>query len=132
MKKHLSKTEYEIMSFLWENSVNDFGSPLIFLQFNTLSAEPKNWKKQTIATFLKRLCKFGCLEPYVKDGYPRYKVIMSKDSYENYIARHEVNLLLSGSFTSFFTGLSRRERLAKKEYEEINEILKDEENFEER
>ena len=59
MSSHLSKTEYRIMEYFWSTGEKyTFGELMKY--FN--EEEDKNWKKQTLNTFLSRLIDKGLLE----------------------------------------------------------------------
>ena len=59
MSSHLSKTEYRIMEYFWSTGGKyTFGELMKY--FN--EEEDKNWKKQTLNTFLSRLIDKGLLE----------------------------------------------------------------------
>ena len=56
MSSHLSKTEYEIMEYFWEmGDKYTFGELMKYFNENL----DKNWKKQTLNTFLSRLIEKG-------------------------------------------------------------------------
>lgn len=59
MSSHLSKTEYEIMEYFWEmGDKYTFGELMKYFNENL----DKNWKKQTLNTFLSRLIEKGLLK----------------------------------------------------------------------
>ena len=58
MSSHLSKTEYEIMEYFWGmGDKYTFGELMKYFNENL----DKNWKKQTLNTFLSRLIEKGLL-----------------------------------------------------------------------
>ena len=59
MSSHLSKTEYEIMEYFWGmGDKYTFGELMKYFNENL----DKNWKKQTLNTFLSRLIEKGLLK----------------------------------------------------------------------
>ena len=59
MSSHLSKTEYRIMEYFWSTGGKyTFGELMKYFK----EEEDKNWKKQTLNTFLSRLIDKGLLE----------------------------------------------------------------------
>ena len=65
MSSHLSKTEYEIMEYFWEmGDKYTFGELMKYFNENL----DKNWKKQTLNTFLSRLIEKGLLKKEKEDS----------------------------------------------------------------
>ena len=65
MSSHLSKTEYEIMEYFWRmGDKYTFGKLMKYFNENL----DKNWKKQTLNTFLSRLIEKGLLKKEKEDS----------------------------------------------------------------
>ena len=65
MNSHLSKTEYRIMEYFWSTGGKyTFGELMKY--FN--EEEDKNWKKQTLNTFISRLIEKGLLKKEKEDS----------------------------------------------------------------
>lgn len=63
MFQQLSDTELMIMEYLWaQNTPKTFSEIKAFFEATT----SKNWKKQTLSTFLLRLVKKGFYTPTIK------------------------------------------------------------------
>ena len=70
MSSHLSKTEYRIMEYFWSTGGKyTFGELMKY--FN--EEEDKNWKKQTLNTFLSRLIDKGLLERKKEETKAEFK-----------------------------------------------------------
>ena len=64
MNSHLSKTEYRIMEYFWSTGGKyTFGELMKYFNENL----DKNWKKQTLNTFLSRLIEKGLLKKEKED-----------------------------------------------------------------
>lgn len=75
MSSHLSKTEYEIMEYFWGmGDKYTFGELMKYFNENL----DKNWKKQTLNTFLSRLIEKGLLKKE-KEGTRRNKDLLSDE-----------------------------------------------------
>ena len=75
MNSHLSKTEYRIMEYFWSTGGKyTFGELMKY--FN--EEEDKNWKKQTLNTFLSRLIDKGLLERKKEETKAYYGAALTK------------------------------------------------------
>lgn len=119
-KFNVSSTEMEILQWLWKED-RKITSREILDYFNGNTG--KNWKKQTLNTFLSRLLKKGLLETESIGNKFLYYPALSKQDYEQCKARDLLEKLYSGSIRNFVAALSGGERLNKKESDEIRELL---------
>lgn len=121
-KYGLSPTEYELMEFIWAAD-HKLSFKEIFQYFNEV--KHKNWKKQTLSTYIKMLQDAGHL---LTDSngtrylyYPKHSRqehintwmrVIYTDSFDNSI----------GKVLAAFTG---GKKLSKKDAEELREYLKE-------
>ena len=79
MNSHLSKTEYRIMEYFWSTGGKyTFGELMKY--FN--EEEDKNWKKQTLNTFLSRLIDKGLLERKKEETKAYYGAALTKAEFK--------------------------------------------------
>lgn len=112
----LSETEMEVMQIIWTSDHPITSGELldIFTQ-----QKGKEWKGQTIATFLARLVEKGVLTS-VKQGRANiYKPRMSPEEYRRQEAKSLLETLYEGSVKNFLTTLYDGKELAKDEMTEL-------------
>lgn len=75
----LSDAELEIMKVFWEKDKSfTFAELLEYFQKNT----QKDWKKQTLNTFLFRLQQKGYLHAEVVGRFKQYSVLITEEAYK--------------------------------------------------
>lgn len=112
----LSETEMEIMQIIWTSDHPITSGELldIFAQ-----QKGKEWKGQTIATFLARLVEKGVLTS-VKQGRANiYKPRMSPEEYRSQEAKSLLETLYEGSVKNFLATLYDGKKLTKDEMTEL-------------
>ena len=100
----LSQTELFILEFLWaQDEPQGFSSILQYYNEKT----KKDWKKQTMSTYLTRLQKAGFLKTDHSDTRKRYYPAISREEYYQDCASCVIDETFQGSlslFVSAFTG----------------------------
>lgn len=92
-KNTLSKTELEIMEYFW-NINSEISASDLRAHF-----PDKNWSKQTISTFLKRLVHLGFLKVHkVSVVKYYYSALISKTDYELLPAKDVLYNVYNGSY----------------------------------
>lgn len=94
----LSDCELQIMSILWSNKED---ITLADIEKAAASRFGKEWKLQTIATFMTRLSKKKFVDIYRIERYSHYKYLISKDEYCDYLIKDTCNLLYDTSIEEF-------------------------------
>lgn len=90
----MSECERKIMAVIWsEGSDPD----LTTVTEKVNAGFQKNWKIQTVATFLTRLKLKGIIDIYKKGRYSYYHPILSLDAYRFATLRSEKKMLLFNS-----------------------------------
>ena len=97
---YLSKTEFEIMQYLW-NSDQEVSAREIRDHFSS-----KNWSKQAISTFLKRLADYNFIK-IRKESITKYyySAAMTEKDYNLLPAKDIVKKSYNGSFSAFVCDL---------------------------
>ncbi len=120
-KYGLSEAEYQLMELIWEA-----GRPLTFGEIEGYLSErtDKNWKKQTLHTYLTRLIKKGALKT---TGYGRrhiYEPVMEKEEYISNWTHSFLDDSFGGSLGTFVSALTGNTgKLSPKDIEELRRYL---------
>ncbi len=112
----LSETEMEVMQIIWASDHPITSGELldIFAQ-----QKGKEWKGQTIATFLARLVEKGVLISIKQGRANIYKPRISPEEYRSHEAKSLLETLYEGSVKNFLTTLYDGKELTKDEMTEL-------------
>ena len=121
-KYNLTKSEEEIMELLWETD-RKMSSKEILDHFNEHCG--KDWKKQTLNTFLAKLLQAGFIDRISKDRKYLYVPLITRMEYKQKGAERFIRDSYSGSFMQFVSALSGGEMISKEEAEEIRKLLEE-------
>lgn len=118
--KKLSETEYEIMEVLWNSEV-----PMSASQILSYFAEHRNkeWKAQTLATFLSRLTQKGLLTSKREGRVPYYWPIKTCEEYQKSNAQRILDTLYGGSIKNFFAALYGESQMSEEDREALKQWL---------
>jgi predicted transcriptional regulator len=113
-------SESLIMEYLWkEESGKSFTQIMDFL----INEAGKEWKKQTVNTFLKRLTDKGLIAADKKGNIMEYTAAFSKKEYEKGRAKKLLNDFYDGSFNAFLTALTGGQKIDKAFADELRNIV---------
>ncbi|MCR5202140.1 MAG: BlaI/MecI/CopY family transcriptional regulator [Lachnospiraceae bacterium] len=98
----LTDSEAIIMKCVWD--LGD-GVRLAFIMDLANKKYDKNWKPQTVSTFLSKLVKKGFIEQYRYGRYYYYKILISKHAYRTRLIREEVLFWENGNVMNFCSNL---------------------------
>lgn len=115
MKYSLSPAEEEILKVLWENKKWTTCSELV----SYFHKQGKDWKRQTVNTFLSRLLEKGFV---VKNGRS-YIYSFTKEEFDSLKAKELVETFYSGSVKNFMSALTGKNTLDPKYVNELKEYL---------
>ncbi len=121
-KYNLTKSEEEIMELLWETD-RKMSSKEILDHFNEHCG--KDWKKQTLNTFLAKLLQAGFIDRISKDRKYLYVPLITRMDYKQKGAERFIRDSYSGSFMNFVSALSGGEMISKEEAEDIRKLLEE-------
>lgn len=121
-KFNLTKSEEEIMELLWETN-GSMSSKEILDYFNEHCN--KDWKKQTLNTFLAKLLQNGFIERISEERRYLYVSVISKMEYKQKEAEQFIRDCYNGSFMNFISALSGGEMISREEAEEIRKMLEE-------
>lgn len=114
----LSETEMEVMEVIWK-----LDHPVTSSELLTIFSESKgkDWKGQTIATFLARLVDKGLLLAKKQGRSNSYTPRLSPNEYKKWEAQSVLDVLYKGSVKNFLATLYDGEDMSK---EDINDLKK--------
>ncbi len=123
IKYEMSESEALIMEYLWESEDKRYFAEIVEYLNRELH---KNWKKQTINTFIKRLCDKGLI---VWDSVGRnkhYYPAVSTEEYKKGEAESFLKEFYQGSVYTFLSALSGGKKIDEKTAEELRTMLEEE------
>lgn len=122
MAAHISDSEFLILEYLWSQSEpQTFGNIMHHLSAHA----DKDWKKQTVNTFLLRLSKKGCLKVDKSGPHALYQAAFSREEYYGEYARKIVQDSFRGSLSSFVSAFTGSEKLSEAEKQRLLKYIED-------
>ena len=123
MKKYygLTNTEMDVMSIFWDSDKEEF----TFKELTEYAREKlnKEWKRQTLSTFLTNLQKMGLLEVRTSGRNYIYYALYSRQEYIDKWARDLIRNDFGNSLSRFVAAFTGGKRLSKEEADEIRKLL---------
>ena len=113
--KKLPDSEMKLMELIWDSE------PVRSGDLVSLSLEKHGWKKSTVYTILKKLVNKGFVineDSVITSTRPREEVLSDRSEVE-------INRSYGGSLPMFLTSFLSREKLTKKEAEELKKLIDD-------
>ena len=116
----LSATEYELMEFFWDNP-GEKSFKEILEYFNNVKG--KNWKKQTLSTFLTILQNRGYLKADMSRKKSLYSPTRQREEHVTSWLRKLCSDFFGDSLGRFLTAFSGGQQLSDKDAQELREYL---------
>ncbi len=108
------------MKIIWESEED----PDLAHVMNGVNQEfGKNWKPQTVSTFLARLVKKGYLSVYRKGRYSYYQPLVSKEEFKTSTVSENIRYFNQGNISAFVCGLFDNMKLSKEDKERIKKKI---------
>lgn len=121
--KEITECEKIVMKCIWDNT-NDLSMQEITEMVNTRYG--KNWKTQTVSTFLARLVKKEYLRMYRKGRCFYYQPLVDKDEYKDDVLKEYVQFWDGGNMSAFVCGLfGKKDILSKSDREELRKKIQE-------
>lgn len=117
----VSETELYILEYLW--SVNEPKSFAELLQYFTTEGQ-KDWKKQTLNTFLLRLTQKGYLHIDHRNHRRIYSPTISHEEYQQQYAHQIIDKSFNSSLLSFVSAFTGDQKISAEEKNELLDYLK--------
>lgn len=119
--KEITECEKVVMKCVWDSD-HELSMQEITEMVNT--QYDKNWKTQTVSTFLARLVKKDYLKMYRKGRCFYYQPLVDKEEYKDDVLRDYVQFWNDGSMCAFVCGLFNKEdMLNESERKELKKII---------
>ena len=120
----ISDAEMEVMQIIWKK-----GEPVTSTELQTvLEASGKEWKINTILTFLARLTEKGILSAERKGRSNQYTALISEEEYKHYETLSFLNTVHGGSVKNFMAALFDVDELSREDISELREWFEEERN----
>ncbi len=117
----ISDSELEILEVLWRK-----GEPMAFGEllkgFNAKTG--RDWKKQTLGTFLTRMQYKGQVEAF-GGTRKQYQPCISREKYVKEVSRKFLDKYYEGSFAEMFAALSGGDELDREKTGELKRMLRE-------
>lgn len=124
IRYEMSECEQKIMEYLWEHE-DGKGFSEIMEYLNRRFG--KDWKKQTINTFIKRLTDKGLVTSQRNGNTNIYFSAMNRQKYQQGEAMSYLKEKYDGSIANFLTALTGGKVLEHNTVEKLSRLLEDEE-----
>ena len=116
MFQQLSDTELMIMEYLWSQNIpKTFSEIKAFFEATT----NKNWKKQTLNTFLSRLIDKGLLERKKEETKAYYGAALTKAEFKQRKAKAILEECYEGKISHFIAALTGNNAITKVDEKEL-------------
>ena len=120
----ISDAEMEVMQIIWKK-----GEPVTSTELQTvLEASGKEWKINTILTFLARLTEKGILSAERKGRSNQYTALISEEEYKHYETLSFLNTVHGCSVKNFMAALFDGDELSREDISELREWFEEERN----
>lgn len=114
-KYSVSEAEWEVLKMLWKH-----GEPIRQAELLALFAEKgKEWKRQTLNTFLFRLEEKGL----VKRENGKARPVYDEEEYNALLMRETIDALYGGKFSALLASFVKRNDLSEEDMEEMRRML---------
>lgn len=111
----LSDAQMEIMQIIWSR-----GGTMMFSELSqALSEKEKEWKTNTILTFLSRLTERGILTVRKKGRLNEYAALVTEAEYLEAQARNFVDTVYGGDAKDLVAALLKQKCLSQEDYEAL-------------
>ena len=118
----LTKAELLVMKSIWE--MGD-GKTLQEIVDYTNTHSNKEWKPQTVSTYLAKLCIKNYIQMKRVGRTITYEVLITQEDYKSEQAREFVAFWNNGSLKQFITAFYKDEPASKAEIEELRKAIEE-------
>lgn len=118
--EHLTDCEEMIMKTVWD-AEKELGLMDITREVNETCK--KNWRPQTVSTFLARLVRKGYLKHYRQGRSFLYQILIPREKYVGKQANEFIEFWNHGNAAEFLTALLKARNLRTEEKEEMKKLI---------
>lgn len=116
----LTQGELEVMDILWSND-RDLSRtevlPLVEARYH------RNWKIQTVSTYLAHLVEKGFIEYYRKGVYFYYHVLVPQEVYKKRETRRFLDFWYDNSVDELILGLVDQSKISKETVQKLEDLI---------
>jgi len=116
----LTNTEMELMDIFWESEKKYSFKELMEYSHETLG---KEWKKQTLSTYLSNLQRMGLLDVDTGGKHYLYSALCTKEEYIHQWTEKLVKTAFDNSIGKLVFAFTGGEKLSKEEAEELKKLM---------
>lgn len=120
MAESLTKSEEVVMKCIWNSEVE---LALSDVTANVNNDFGKDWKPQTVSTFLARLVRKGYLSFYRKGRYFFYQPLIKENDYKRDLMKEFIRFWDAGDASIFVDDLCNDKVLSKKDIKVLKEKI---------
>lgn len=113
-----TESELDILRIIWQSGGRTRLAPLL----ETLAEKGRNWKPNTVLTFLSRLCDKGMLAVEKQGRINEYVALLSEKEYTESLTRSFLGEVYGGDAKGLVAALLRQDQLTKKDMEELQDF----------
>lgn len=117
-QQQITDSELALMRIIWEKGGSSFLAEIM----DALEKEEKNWKTNTVLTFLSRLVDKNMLRTEKSNRKNNYIAIYSESEYSDFQTRVFVDKLFYGDAKNLVSSLVNQSYLSEKDLEEIKKF----------
>lgn len=121
----LTASETLVMKCIWD-AEREVSLADIFEMVN--SQYNKEWKYQTVSTFLAKLVQKGFISPRREGHRVIYEILISENDYKADQAKQFINFWNRGSVRQFLTAFYKERKITKEELEELKKTIEELDN----
>lgn len=118
--KEITECEKVVMKCVWD-SEEDLSMQEITAQVNSLY--DKNWKTQTVSTFLARLVRKDYLKMYRKGRCFYYQALVEREEYKDDVLKDYIQFWNGGNMSAFVCGLFNKSFMSQSDKEELKKKI---------
>ena len=120
-KDELTPSETLIMKSIWDDAGEELSLSEILERVNRTYS--KDWKSQTVSTFLAKLVQKGYVKMKRQGRRIAYEILVKEEDYSAWQADQFVEFWNDGSIGQFLTAFYRDKKATKEEIEELRRII---------
>ncbi len=120
--KELTTSETLVMKCIWES---DHEMALSEIVEKTNEKFGKEWKSQTVSTFLAKLCLKNYIKMKRSGRTITYEVLVREEEYKSEQAREFVDFWNGGSLKQFITAFYKEKPASKEDLAELRKMIDD-------
>lgn len=120
-KKDITDSEMLVLKVIWDSGRDDLTLPEVVEAVNAKFG--RNWKPQTVSTFLKKLVQKNFLEMYRIGRLFCYRPLVLEPDYKRIVFRNYLNFWNDGDLNAFACDLADENLLSEEQRKTLRDKL---------